>query len=571
MDKYARQQALVAQDVLADASVEVAGTGPALTCLLQCLAMLGVATRHGAIHLRDAARPATPADVSGQFLLRPDDVGTDLGAALVRRMHDLDPAVNVTAEGAPLHRALTVAVPGAGELAGIDARGPVDIWGQVHATSLSVGPEPGPDGPAAPNVLTAALACVCGGLLAQAVIAGLGALVSGPAVLSGWTEERLWLRQPGIGRYAAGTGLDAPDLHAVLGVAAGPAVAAGFRILRDGAPVDARITMIIDDDTVVVSLPARATTAGVTVRPNRLPARPAPALSWSPFAGPDVAVPGRLPASRVVMVGAGALGSWAGAALAATPADDLDLCVVDMDGEVERHNLNRQVLYTHADIGRPKAQRAAERLAAINPEITVTGIQTVIDVHGRDQLLGDEVLLDVDPAVAEQRRRIDRLGSALRSADAVLSCPDNQQTRWVLNCLTERLGIAWVNGAVDGFVGRVHVCDPKDNGRCVVCWLGRSVALDPVRLSCTDVTGPVPVPSIATGAAIIGGIQAATLIAELTGNAAAVARFHAWNGIDGVLAGYRAADRDPGECPAHLLEATPTEELSIRVHSDQQR
>ncbi|RSM64695.1 hypothetical protein DMB66_18790 [Actinoplanes sp. ATCC 53533] len=558
MDKYSRQEALVAQDVLADATVEVAGTGPAVTYLLQCLAMLGVATRHGTIHLRGADRTATRDDVANQFLLRPDDVGEPLGAVLVRRVHDLDPAVNIEAGGSPAHRSLTVATPAAGESAGIAADGSVDVWGQVGRTAVTIGPEPGPDGPATPNVLTPALSCVCGGLLAQAVIRGLGAVISGPAVLSGWTEERLWLRQPGIGRHALAIGKDAPALNGVLAEVAGPAVAAGFRTLLDGEPAEARITMVVDDDTVVISLPLPAATRGVTVRPNRLPAQAARALTWSPFALPDVAVPDRLPASRVVMVGAGALGSWAGAALAATPADELHLCVVDMDGEVEPHNLNRQALYTRADLGKPKAQRAAERLTAINPKIRLTGVQTVVDVHARDQLLGDEVLLGVDPVIADQQRRVDTLGAALRSADALLSCPDNQQTRWVLNCLTERLGIPWVNGAVDGFVGRVHVCDPKDDGRCVVCWLGRSVALDPARRSCTDITGPVPVPSIATAAAIIGGVQAATLIAELTGNAAAVARFHALNGADGDLTGYRAADRDPGECPAHLLEATPT-------------
>ena len=572
MEKYSRQQGLVAQDVLADADLVLAGTGPAITYLLQCLAMLGVATRHGGIHLRDADRPTTPSDVAGQFLLRPDDVGVPLGAALARRVRDLDPAVNISAGGPAPAPALTVAVPAPGESTGIAARGRVDIWGQVGAAAVTVGPQPAPAGPGLPNALTPALACVCGGLLGQAVLGQLGAVITGPAVLSGWTEERLWLRHPAIGRHTAATKLDAPALSGVLATAAGPSVAAGFRILRDGEPVEARITMVVDDDTVVISLPGQPAAAGTTatIRPNRLPPRPVRALTWSPFAAPEVAVPDRIPASRVVMCGAGALGSWAGAALAVTPAEGLDLCVVDMDGEVERHNLNRQVLYTRADIGRAKAERAAERLAEINPTVRLRGIRTMIDVHSRDQLLGDEVLLSDDPAVSEQRRRIDELGAVLRSADAVLSCPDNQQTRWVLNCLTERLGIAWVNGAVDGFVGRVHVCDPKDHGRCVVCWLGRSVALSPARRSCTDVTGPVPVPSIATSAAIVGGVQAAVLVAELTGNAAAVARFHTLDGIEGALVGYRAADRDPGECPAHLLQAEPTEELTTHADSDQQ-
>jgi molybdopterin/thiamine biosynthesis adenylyltransferase len=552
VERYSRQQGLVVQDVLADAEIAVTGTGPAVTYLLQCLAMLGVATRHGRLHLWMADRKATPDDVAGQFLLRPDDVDDQLDAALVRRVGDIDPAVNISAGGSVPPGVLTVAVPAAGEPIG-DA----DLWGRVGAATVTIGPgrPPAPVEPASANALTPALACVCGGLLAQTVLNRLGAVITGPAVLSGWTEERLWLSHPGIGRDARATRLEAPVLSGVL-------AAPDFRILHDGEPVEARITTVVDHDNVVVSLPRRPTPAGTatTVRPIRLPAPPVRPLTWTPFAGPGVTVPVRIPASRVVMCGAGALGGWAGATLAVAPADGLDLCVVDMDGEVERHNLNRQVLYTGADIGRPKAYRAVERLAEINPAVGLRGIQTVIDVHSRDQLLGDEVMLGEDPAVAAQRSRIDELSAALRAADAVLSCPDNHRTRWVLNCLTERLGIPLVNGAVDGFVGRVHVCDPGDSGRCLVCWLGRSVAQDPKRRSCTDTIGPAPVPSIVTSAAIIGGVQTATLIAELTGNAVAVARFHALDGADGVLTGYRAAGRDPEECPAHLFLDTAAEE-----------
>jgi molybdopterin/thiamine biosynthesis adenylyltransferase len=485
VERYTRQQGLVVQDVLADAEIAVTGTGPAVTYLLQCLAMLGTATRHGRLHLRVADRKATHDDLAGQFLLRPEDLDEPLGAALVRRVGDIDPAVNISVDHAVPPDVLTVAVPAAGE-----PSGSAEIWGRVGATTVEIGPGPAPAAgePAPANALTPALACVCGGLLAQAVLNRLGALITGPAVLSGWIEERLWLRHPGLGRDARDTRLEAPVLSGVL-------AAPDFRILHDGEPVEARITTVVDDDNVVVSLPRRPAPTGTatTVRPIRRAGSPVRPLTWTPFAAAAVAVPDRMPASRVVMCGAGALGGWAGATLAVTPADGLDLCVVDMDGEVERHNLNRQVLYTGADIGRPKAHRAVERLAEINPAAGLRGIQAVIDVHSRDQLLGDEVMLGDDPAVAAQRARIDELGTALRAADAVLSCPDNQRTRWVLNCLTERLGIPLVNGAVDGFVGRVHVCDPEDSGRCLVCWLGRAVARNPERRSCTDTTGPAPV------------------------------------------------------------------------------
>lgn len=548
MDKYTRQRGLVAQDLLADAEVTVHGTGPALTYLLQCLVLLGVGTRHGQIRLCTGGRVVRDADVAGQFLLRAEDVGTDLGSALAHRAHRLDPAVTV-GPGPAIGRGLSVAVPAAGEHEELGRLPEIAVFGQVLPTAVHVGPEPvevtGP-----PNAVTAALAAVCGALTAQAIIGLVGAIVRGPAVLSAWTEERLWLTHRGIGQRAAASGTPFPALRGLLKGDPGE----GFQVMIDGQPADARVTTIVDDDTVVVSLPAQRTAGGRSViRPARMEPAPVRPLTWSPFVAP-VMLPERLPAAKLVMVGAGALGSWLGAVLAATPSEGIDLCVVDMDDAVETHNLNRQVLYGMEDVGRPKAARAVERLAEINPAVRATAVQTVIAPEIVPDLIGESVHMAVDdPDIIEQRARIDRLGQTFREADAVLSCPDNQQTRWVLNQITEHLGTPLINGAVDGFVGRVHVCDSADKGRCLVCWLGTAVARSPQRRSCTDLLGPAPVPSIVTGAAIVGAVQAAALIGELTGNASSLARIHVLNGTAGELIGYRGADRDPFECPDHLL------------------
>jgi molybdopterin/thiamine biosynthesis adenylyltransferase len=137
----------------------------------------------------------------------------------------------------------------------------------------------------------------------------------------------------------------------------------------------------------------------------------------------------------------------------------------------------------------------------------------------------------------------------------VLSCPDNHQTRWSLNVITEKLGIPLVNGAMEGFVGRVHVCDPSDRGCCLVCWLGTLIAKDIKREQCTGLWENAPVPSIVTSAAIIGASQAAALIAVLAGAGDRAQRFHVFNGMAGTLEGYRAPNRDPEECPSHLFNA----------------
>jgi len=71
----------------------------------------------------------------------------------------------------------------------------------------------------------------------------------------------------------------------------------------------------------------------------------------------------RLAESRIVVLGVGGLGGWSALSLACCGVGEMLL----IDGDrVEESNLNRQVLYTEADIGRPKVEVAAERLGAFN-------------------------------------------------------------------------------------------------------------------------------------------------------------------------------------------------------------
>jgi molybdopterin/thiamine biosynthesis adenylyltransferase len=323
-----------------------------------------------------------------------------------------------------------------------------------------------------------------------------------------------------------------------------------------------------------------------TERPKLSAPPPVQPLLWSPIEGPaldgdhvvggDIPLPDRLPSLRVVLCGAGALGSWAAAVIAASRFPDVDMCLIDMDDTIEAHNLNRQVLFGDADIGLPKARRALEKLKEIDPEMRLQALQVMVEPTMLDELtVGGDVRVQISDETLEAeinayRAQIDALAKALSRATALLSCPDNHQTRWCLNIISERLGIPLINGAVEGLVGVVHVCDPADHGRCLVCWLGESIWQEPERKSCSDLVGDAPVPSIVTSAAVIGAAQAAALIAQATGLASPVKRYHALDGLkygtlDGVkrlFSGYRAADRNPAECPSHLV--VPTESAPTR-------
>jgi bacteriocin biosynthesis cyclodehydratase domain-containing protein len=87
----------------------------------------------------------------------------------------------------------------------------------------------------------------------------------------------------------------------------------------------------------------------------------------------------RLERARVVVLGVGGLGGWSAWSLACCGIGEMVL----IDGDlVEESNLNRQILYTETDIGRPKAIAAAERLGAFNSAIGIETIQERMEGEG---------------------------------------------------------------------------------------------------------------------------------------------------------------------------------------------
>jgi molybdopterin-synthase adenylyltransferase len=92
--------------------------------------------------------------------------------------------------------------------------------------------------------------------------------------------------------------------------------------------------------------------------------------------GQAAEIQARLRAATVTIVGVGGLGTWAAAGLASAGVGRLVL--VD-DDVVDLSNLNRQVLYRRSDVGRPKAEVAAEALAAFNPQLALDAVLARVD------------------------------------------------------------------------------------------------------------------------------------------------------------------------------------------------
>ena len=156
---------------------------------------------------------------------------------------------------------------------------------------------------------------------------------------------------------------------------------------------------------------------------------------------PDVGVEGqrRLKAGRVLLVGAGGLGSPLALYLAAAGVGTLGL--VDFD-VVDVSNLQRQVLHGTKDVGRPKLESARDRIHDVNPYVHVELYETK---------LTSENALDI-----------------IRDYDIVIDGTDNFATRYLTNDACVLLGKPNVYGSIFRFEGQASVF-ATDEGPCYRC------------------------------------------------------------------------------------------------------
>jgi adenylyltransferase/sulfurtransferase len=172
----------------------------------------------------------------------------------------------------------------------------------------------------------------------------------------------------------------------------------------------------------------------------------------------------RLRASRVLVVGAGGLGVPVLTYLAGAGVGQIG--IVDSD-RLEPSNLHRQTLYALGDCGRLKAELAAERLRALNPDVEVR-------VHS--------VRLDASNGAA-----------LIEPCDLVIDCTDNFTTKFLLNDLCMRLGRPASLCSVYQFEGQLQVVRPDRAGACLRC-IWPEATRDGLVGNCAEagVLGPVP-------------------------------------------------------------------------------
>jgi sulfur-carrier protein adenylyltransferase/sulfurtransferase len=233
---------------------------------------------------------------------------------------------------------------------------------------------------------------------------------------------------------------------------------------------------------------------------------------------PEVGVEGqaKLLASKVLLLGAGGLGSPAALYLAAAGVGTLG--IVDMD-EVDASNLQRQILHNVDRIGERKVDSAKKTLTALNPDVDVVAYDT--------RLSADNVLELID------------------GYDVIVDGADNFPSRYLLNDASLVKRIPVVHGSIFRFEGQATVFDPY-NGPCYRCMIPEPPPAD-LAPSCAEagVLGVLP--------GIIGSIQALEAIKILLGLGDTLrGRLLAYDALEQSFRTFKVL-RDP-KCPACSID-----------------
>jgi molybdopterin/thiamine biosynthesis adenylyltransferase/rhodanese-related sulfurtransferase len=249
----------------------------------------------------------------------------------------------------------------------------------------------------------------------------------------------------------------------------------------------------------------------------------------------------KLQAARVLVIGAGGLGSPAALYLAASGVGTLG--VVDHD-RVDASNLQRQVLFDTASVGRPKVEAARERLLALNP---------CIEVHAHDLEVRAATVMDL-----------------LRGYDIVLDGTDRIPTRYVVNDACVLLRKPLVSAAIHRFEGQLMTYLPG-LGPCYRCLYPEvPEGLVP---NCADagVLGVLP--------GVVGAMQATEAIKLIVGAGEplsgrllvydalepAVREFRFKRRHDCAVCGDRPTILAPSDPPSGLCDATTLQERVRRL------
>ncbi len=189
----------------------------------------------------------------------------------------------------------------------------------------------------------------------------------------------------------------------------------------------------------------------------------------------------RLKEARVLVIGAGGLGSPALLYLAAAGVGTIG--VID-DDAVENSNLQRQVIHSDADIGMPKVFSAEAAMKAQNPFVAVRPYHRRLNAEIAEDLFADY--------------------------DLILDGTDDVDTRYLVNETAVKLGLPLISAAISQWEGQISLFAPSRGGACYRCVFPEP-AVAGLAPTCAEsgVLGPLP--------GVMGAMMAVEAIKHLAG------------------------------------------------------
>ncbi|RZN45379.1 HesA/MoeB/ThiF family protein [archaeon] len=188
----------------------------------------------------------------------------------------------------------------------------------------------------------------------------------------------------------------------------------------------------------------------------------------------------RIEESSVAVVGLGALGGTIATHLVRAGVGTLTVCEHDT---IDVHNIQRQLLYTEPDVGRPKLHTAVEALGKMNSSVKIRAYDEFLDSNNAERILG--------------------------GADLVVDGTDRMGPRYVMNAFSVAHGVPYIYGGVLGGYGMTLSIVPPATP-CLACVFPPSERMDHLP-TCADVGIVNTVP------AIIGSMQATEALKVIVG------------------------------------------------------
>ena len=186
----------------------------------------------------------------------------------------------------------------------------------------------------------------------------------------------------------------------------------------------------------------------------------------------------KLLATRLVIIGAGGLGGPA--ALYAAAAGIGHITLID-DDSVETSNLQRQIQFAQTDLGQTKATILANKLMALNPDLTIHSVTARLTAsNATDLLVGHDIIMD---------------GT------------DDFKTRFIINHASHKLSIPLMSGALGRFDGHVGLFNATNDAPCYQCFVPE---IPPNSATCSEVG------VVGALAGIIGSMMALETIKHIT-------------------------------------------------------